>query len=141
MFKETYKGNIRPLNGSSMWAKTPYTKPLPPLARRMPGRPKTKRRRHVTEDNGGYKRLKTFGGTKICTNCWEQGHNKRTCKNPQKPKPPKVKKKMGRPLKTSHTETSSQRPTTGRISQTKVYFVFFFFLLICCFIALHFVTY
>ncbi|KAL4562655.1 hypothetical protein LXL04_026683 [Taraxacum kok-saghyz] len=101
MFVQTYRGNIKPLNGSSMWPKTNYTKPLPPIAKRMPGRPKVKRRRHVTEDDGVYKRVTARGGTKICTNCWEQGHNKRSCKNPQKPPPPKVKKKMGRPFKTS----------------------------------------
>ena len=101
MFVQTYRGNIRPLNGSSMWPKTNYTKPLPPIAKRMPGRPKVKRRKHVTEDDGGYKRLRARGGTKICTNYWEQYRNKRTCKNPQKPPPPKVKKKMGRPFKTA----------------------------------------
>ena len=97
MFVQTYRGNIRPLNGSSMWPKTNYTKPLPPITKRMPGRPKVKRRRHVTEDDGGYKRVRARGGTKLCTNCWD---NKRSCKNPQKPPPPKVKKKMGRPFKT-----------------------------------------
>lgn len=107
-FVETYKGNIRPLNGSSMWAKTPYTKPLPPMARRMPGRPKTKRRKHATEDDSGYKRVRASGGSIICRNCWEQGHNKRTCKNQTKPPPPKDNKKIGRPLKTSQHETGIQ---------------------------------
>nr|KAJ0213062.1 hypothetical protein LSAT_V11C400179330 [Lactuca sativa] len=48
-FAETYKGNMMSLNGSKMWAKTPFAKPLPPSSRRMPERPKTKRRKHVTE--------------------------------------------------------------------------------------------
>nr|KAJ0225030.1 hypothetical protein LSAT_V11C100038120 [Lactuca sativa] len=48
-FVETYKRNMRDLNGSKMWARTPYAKPLPPPARRMPGRPKTRRRKHVRE--------------------------------------------------------------------------------------------
>ncbi|KAL4586045.1 hypothetical protein LXL04_010676 [Taraxacum kok-saghyz] len=54
-FAETYIGNIRPLNGSNMWARAPYTKPFPPIVRRMPGRPKIRRRKHVTEeDKGGF---------------------------------------------------------------------------------------
>nr|KAJ0207769.1 hypothetical protein LSAT_V11C500254770 [Lactuca sativa] len=97
-FAETYKGNIRPLNGSRMWARTPYAKPLPPPARRMPGRPKTRRRKHITEKDGEYRKLKSVGGTKICQNCWEEGHNKRTCKNPTKPQPQQEKKRKGRPV-------------------------------------------
>lgn len=118
MFAHTYKGNIRPLNGCSMWAKTPYIRPLPPMARRMPGRPTTKRKRHVTEDDGGYTRLRATGGTTICKNCWESGHNKRTCKNPAKPPPPKEKKKMGRPLKTSQTETGTKTDTGIKAGET-----------------------
>ena len=94
-FADTYRGNIRPLNGSRMWARTPYAKPLPPPARRMPGRPKTNRMKHVIEKEGDYRKLRAVGGTKVCTNCWEKGHNKRTCKNSTRPKPPQEKKKMG----------------------------------------------
>ncbi|KAL4571792.1 hypothetical protein LXL04_018557 [Taraxacum kok-saghyz] len=113
-FAETYTGNIRPLNGSRMWAKSPYSKPLPPPARRMPGRPKTKRRRHVTENDGEYKKLRAVGGTKVCKNCWEQGHNKRTCKNPAKPEPPKEAKKMGRPVT---RDPASQKKKSKQPSQ------------------------
>nr|KAJ0209475.1 hypothetical protein LSAT_V11C400207590 [Lactuca sativa] len=56
-FVETYKGNI--INGSKMWVRKPYAKPLPPSSRRIPGRPKTKRTKHVTEKYGKYKRGKT----------------------------------------------------------------------------------
>ncbi|CAH1423187.1 unnamed protein product [Lactuca virosa] len=97
-FAETYRGNMRPLNGSKIWARKPYAKPLPPPARRMPGRPKTRRRKHVTEKDGEYKKIKSVGGTKICKNSSEEGHSKRTYKNPSKPQPPKEKKRKGRPL-------------------------------------------
>ncbi|KAL4581763.1 hypothetical protein LXL04_006291 [Taraxacum kok-saghyz] len=96
-FAETYRGNIKPLNGSKMWPRTPYTKPLPPPYRRMPGRPKTRRRKHVTEDDSEYKKVRAVAGTKICKNCWQEGHNKRTCKNATRPQPPKERKRMGRP--------------------------------------------
>ncbi|CAH1413266.1 unnamed protein product [Lactuca virosa] len=112
-FVETYKGNIRPLNGSKMWARTPYAKPLPSPARRMPGRPKTRRRKHVTEKNGEYRKIKSVGGTKICQNCWEEWHNKRTCKNPTKPQTPKEKKRKGRPV----TRDVAMKKTTASTSQ------------------------
>ncbi|CAI9278015.1 unnamed protein product [Lactuca saligna] len=112
-FAETYKGNIKPLNGSRMWARTPYAKPLPPPARRMPGRPKTRRRKHVTEKDGEYRKLKSVGGTKICQNCWEEGHNKRTCKNPTKPQPQHEKKRKGRLV----TRDVAMKKTTASTSQ------------------------
>ena len=111
-FAETYIGNIRPLNGSNMWARAPYTKPLPPIVRRMPGRPKVKRRKHVTEvDKGGYRRIRASGGTKICTNCWQKGHNKRTCKNPTTSQPTQLRKKMGRPRTRYREESTTSQPT------------------------------
>lgn len=59
-----------------MWVRKPYAKPLPPSSRRIPGRPKTKRTKHVTEKYGKYKRLMFVGGTKIYQNCWEEGDKK-----------------------------------------------------------------
>ncbi|CAI9265785.1 unnamed protein product [Lactuca saligna] len=56
-FAETYKGNMMPLNASKMSVRTPFAKPLPPPSRRMPERPKTKRRKHVIEKDGEYKKL------------------------------------------------------------------------------------
>ncbi|KAL4556354.1 hypothetical protein LXL04_039003 [Taraxacum kok-saghyz] len=103
-----------------MWAKSPYSKPLPPPARRMRGRPKIKRRRHVTENDGEYKKLRAVGGTKVCKNCWEQGHNKRTCKNPAKLEPPKESKKMGRPVtrdQPSQKKKSKHQPGQKQPSQ------------------------
>ncbi|KAL4567180.1 hypothetical protein LXL04_022755 [Taraxacum kok-saghyz] len=111
-FAETYIGNIRPLNGSNMWARAPYTKPLPPIVRRMQGRPKIRRRKHVTEvDKGGYKRIRASGGTKICTNYWQKGHNKRTCKNPTTSQPTQLRKKMGRPRTRYREESTNSQPT------------------------------
>ncbi|CAH1417771.1 unnamed protein product [Lactuca virosa] len=48
-YMATYQSNILPVNGSNLWEETGYTKPLPPTARRMPRRPRVKRRRHVSE--------------------------------------------------------------------------------------------
>nr|KAJ0218511.1 hypothetical protein LSAT_V11C300127550 [Lactuca sativa] len=42
-YKATYDQNILPVNGSNLWEERSYTKPLPPIEGRMPGRPRTKR--------------------------------------------------------------------------------------------------
>nr|KAJ0195375.1 hypothetical protein LSAT_V11C700387360 [Lactuca sativa] len=51
-FLKCYSANISPVNGSNLWPQTEYIKPLPPVSRRMPGRPKVNRRRHVSENDG-----------------------------------------------------------------------------------------
>ncbi|CAI9287909.1 unnamed protein product [Lactuca saligna] len=47
-FLATYESNILPVNGSNMWEPTPYTKPLPPIERRMLGRSCMKSKSHVS---------------------------------------------------------------------------------------------
>ena len=53
-FLSCYETNIKPVNGSNMWEETPFLKSLPPLVRRMPGRPKTKRKRHRSEQTSKF---------------------------------------------------------------------------------------
>ncbi|CAH1445459.1 unnamed protein product [Lactuca virosa] len=65
-FLATYNSNILPINDNNMWEPTPYTKPLPPVERRMPRRPCMKRKRHVSEheDRGStsvYEEGESFG--------------------------------------------------------------------------------
>nr|KAJ0196765.1 hypothetical protein LSAT_V11C700369240 [Lactuca sativa] len=45
----TYNQNIQPIGGSILWSMTDIIKPLPPLVRRMPGRPKLKRVKYASE--------------------------------------------------------------------------------------------
>ena len=92
-----YTTNILPVNGSNMWARTTYTKPLPPLIRRMPGIPKSKRKRHVTEDNSKFPSVRaTVNRTNKCSRCLGMGHNMKSCKNEQVSKDPKPPRKSGR---------------------------------------------
>ncbi|CAI9273834.1 unnamed protein product [Lactuca saligna] len=53
-YMAAYQSNILPVNGSNLWEETGYTNPLPPTARRMPGRPSVKRRRHISEHEDKY---------------------------------------------------------------------------------------
>ncbi|PWA39335.1 hypothetical protein CTI12_AA572830 [Artemisia annua] len=81
---EAYQYSIRPVPGSRHWKPTSFPKPLPPVERKMPGRPRKKRIRHPTENVHGVSRR---GRVMHCHKCWEAGHNKKTCTNPERPKP------------------------------------------------------
>ncbi|CAN1223433.1 hypothetical protein LINPERPRIM_LOCUS2066, partial [Linum perenne] len=90
-----------PLNGHTFWTPSQYDPILPPLVRRMPGRPKKNRIRAVEEKEDGVRRRKRrytneallardkkdnmkmsrVGRIMICTSCHKEGHNKRTCTN------------------------------------------------------------
>ncbi|CAI9281539.1 unnamed protein product [Lactuca saligna] len=65
-YKATYDQNIHPVNGSILWEETSYTKPLPPIERRMPGRPRVKRRRHVSENQDKCSQVSSKGRTIQC---------------------------------------------------------------------------
>nr|KAJ0214871.1 hypothetical protein LSAT_V11C300132940 [Lactuca sativa] len=51
-FRKAYNYRIAPMNSSDMWPETNYTPPLPPINRRMPGRPAAKRKKSTTENTG-----------------------------------------------------------------------------------------
>lgn len=102
-FKSSYSTFLQPLNGSNLWPTTSYDKPLPPVSRRMPGRPAVNRKRHATEKDSKSRR------TVKCNNCQEYGHNKKSCKNPQKEAEPIPKRKKGRPT-VEKMESTSKRP-------------------------------
>nr|KAJ0209517.1 hypothetical protein LSAT_V11C400185950 [Lactuca sativa] len=97
-FIETYRDTMLPINGSNMWPYTEYLKPLPPLLRRMSGRPKTKRRRHASEcqDSKFPTQKSKVSSIVRCGKCMELGHNKLSCKNGEGPSDPVPKRKNGR---------------------------------------------
>nr|KAJ0195723.1 hypothetical protein LSAT_V11C700376270 [Lactuca sativa] len=99
-FRQLHLANIELVNGSNLWAQTEYIKPLPPMSRRMPGRPATKRKRHASEKDNKFSTTNMkVARTTRCGNCLEYGHNKRTCKNERKQYVPPPPKKTGRPRK------------------------------------------
>ncbi|GJX00777.1 (R)-mandelonitrile lyase-like protein [Tanacetum coccineum] len=62
------------------WPTTNYQKPLPPIARRMPGRPPTKRKRDASEGNDrNWNRRSRVGRIIHCKKCGEEGHNRASC--------------------------------------------------------------
>ncbi|GJX46318.1 calcium/proton exchanger [Tanacetum coccineum] len=92
---ESYHNSIRiaKVGGSAMWPNTREDPPLLPVQRKMPGRPRKLRIKHVTKRGNVISRS---GKQMTCQVCWQKGHNKKTCKNEPQPKPTKEKKKPGR---------------------------------------------
>ncbi|GJW25672.1 splicing factor [Tanacetum coccineum] len=81
---EAYQHSIRPVPGSKLWKPVDFPKPLPPIERKMPRRPRKVRIRHPTENDHEISRRRRV---MHCHKCWEVGHNKSTCTNPKIPKP------------------------------------------------------
>ncbi|CAH1414959.1 unnamed protein product [Lactuca virosa] len=77
VYTNTYKYLIQGMNGSNMWPPTDFIPPLPPMKRRMPGRPKCLRQ-----------------GKKYHAACKNVGHNKVTF--PQAERPQVQKPEVGR---------------------------------------------
>ncbi|KAL4572632.1 hypothetical protein LXL04_019412 [Taraxacum kok-saghyz] len=108
----TYTTNILHVNGSNIWAHTAYTKHLPPLIRRMSGRPKSKRKRHATEDKSKFPSVRaTVNRTNKCSRCLGMGHNMKSCKNEQVSKDPKPPRKSGRPRR------EGEGPSTSKVKK------------------------
>ncbi|GKD49671.1 hypothetical protein Tco_1278647, partial [Tanacetum coccineum] len=89
-----YQFSIKPVFGSNMWKRTSDVPPLPPLVRTMPGRPQKARIKAPGETCSSH--TSRVGRTMTCTNCWQKGHNKASCKADPIPKPTVEKKQPGR---------------------------------------------
>ncbi|GJU71527.1 hypothetical protein Tco_1262932 [Tanacetum coccineum] len=61
-----------------MWKRTSDVPPLPPLVRTMPGRPQKARIKAPGETCSSH--TSRVGRTMTCTNCWQKGHNKASCR-------------------------------------------------------------
>ncbi|GJU22648.1 (R)-mandelonitrile lyase-like protein [Tanacetum coccineum] len=65
MFVAAYNHYIEGMNGMGQWPTTQYQKPLPPIKRRMPGRPPHKRQMDASEGDGNRTKGSSdpFGGS------------------------------------------------------------------------------
>ncbi|KAL6564263.1 hypothetical protein OROMI_015713 [Orobanche minor] len=112
VYKKAYSFGLPAINGERMWPKVVGNLVEPPLIRKMPGRPKKKRRRDQDEkDPQNPHRLRKVGVQMTCQRCFQIGQNSRSCKNEAVQKPHKEPGKIGRPRKHLSTESSSRRPT------------------------------
>jgi hypothetical protein len=77
-FKKTYAHCLQPVEGMTSWPVSDREKLKAPGYVRMPGRPKTERRREATEPPKG-SRMSKVGTVIRCTKCKQTGHNRTSC--------------------------------------------------------------
>ncbi|XP_075110256.1 uncharacterized protein LOC142181256 [Nicotiana tabacum] len=95
-FKKAYSGTIIPIPDQSQWEIAPGDPILPPEASdNKPGRPRKSRKKGIDEPINPNK-VRKFDYPHECSNCHEIGHNKKTCKNPSKPRQKRIVQNNGR---------------------------------------------
>ncbi|KAL2485962.1 MuDR family transposase [Abeliophyllum distichum] len=82
-YLRTYSPSICPMTSPELWP-NPGQHPLaPPPIKKMPGRPKKARRREPDEVQSSSSKVRRTGMKMRCRKCGKEGHNKRSCKQPQ----------------------------------------------------------
>ncbi|RYR79600.1 hypothetical protein Ahy_A01g004410 [Arachis hypogaea] len=105
--------HVYPVNGPKLWTKTPFDDVLPPVYRKLIGRPKSKRNKIANEHQtrGGVSKK---GKNQKCRYCFVTGHNKRTC--PKKHKV--VASATVKPIHVNKVAGSISRRSSRGISST-----------------------
>ncbi|WVZ10489.1 hypothetical protein V8G54_015019 [Vigna mungo] len=80
-YEEMYTSIIYLINGNNMWEVTQYPDIMPPSRRKLPDRPKKKRRLEQWELKKDSTRMTKGGLVNRCSKCREMGHNKNRCPN------------------------------------------------------------
>jgi hypothetical protein len=123
-FRSTYSHVLQPIEGPGSWPISDMPKPDPPAYVKMPGRPKTERRREEWEQPKGTK-LSRVGIKMRCRLCGKDDHNARRCpKNPEAGKKVNAhikrdKAKNKRAAESAQAAASSPKrtkSTSGRVS-------------------------
>ena len=78
-FKRTYAHCLQPVNGMDCWPISPRPRPEAPGYVKIPGRPRTERRKEETEKKVSKTRLPKTGTLIRCGKCKGVGHNRTTC--------------------------------------------------------------
>ncbi|WVY90816.1 hypothetical protein V8G54_036330 [Vigna mungo] len=78
-YDETYASIIFPVNGQHLWERTACPDFLPPFKRKLPGRPKKKRRFESWELKRDETQMTKGGHRKKCNICRVVGHNINQC--------------------------------------------------------------
>ncbi|XP_047159356.1 uncharacterized protein LOC124829828 [Vigna umbellata] len=78
-YEETYASMIYPVNGKLLWERTSYDDVLPPILRKLPGRPKKKRKLEAWELTKDVTQMIVGGHRKKCTIYRQVGHNRKNC--------------------------------------------------------------
>jgi len=78
-YEEIYNSIIYPVNGNLFWERTEFPDVLPPRKKRLPGRPKKKRRLKGWELKKDNTQMRNGGHRKRCSVCRQFGHKRNTC--------------------------------------------------------------
>jgi len=78
-YAEVYNSIIYPVDGEQVWDKTEMPYIVPPPTKKMPGRPKKKRRLEAWEVMKNKSQLGQTGLKKKCGICHKLGHNRKSC--------------------------------------------------------------
>ena len=80
MYLRAYQFTINPVRGRRFWPISEEGQLMPPISKRMPGRPSKKRRREPLEGKGkSTVKISRQGRVFKCGICHGEGHNKRCC--------------------------------------------------------------
>jgi hypothetical protein len=119
-YLRTYAHVLQPIEGPGNWSISDMLRPVPPHYVKMPGRPKTERRREEGEQPKG-KKLSRVGIKMRCRLCGQDDHNARRC-----PKNPKAGKKVNAHIKRAKTKNRREAesaqdaaPSSKRNKSTK----------------------
>ncbi|KAL5727700.1 hypothetical protein ACHQM5_000865 [Ranunculus cassubicifolius] len=135
-YKKSYGFFLQPLNGEKLWSKQSGMHILPPIDKRMPGRPKKNRRKDPNEESKKSKANSTEisrkGRVMHCTRCTLPGHNAKSCKVPDAQLPQKTNmpgSKRGRYympgvdisgiIKSQATTSTAATKSSGRSTQER----------------------
>lgn len=89
---KTYTYGLPPLNGEKLWPAAEGYPVQPPLAKKIPGRPKKNRKKNPCEsDPSNPTKFRKTGVKMTCGKCKQVGHNQRKCKNEAMAPVPKPK--------------------------------------------------
>ena len=119
-FLSCYQWMVNPLPSHEQWPKTPYDPIKPPKFTKKVGKRKKARKREAGEPINAF-RVSKKGTAMKCGNCFQWGHNQRTCKAPDNPnKKAYKKKKKGQ---SGQSSTSGAKGSKKLSVNFKYYFV------------------
>ncbi|KAL3529642.1 hypothetical protein ACH5RR_008964 [Cinchona calisaya] len=115
-YKQTYAEVIIPIPDPNLWINSNGHPTDPPILRKRPGRPKNLRKKsvdEVLEQKESTQRVTRKGHTYTCSNCLQQGHNAKGCKNPEHPNKKKKNPVQDQGNRGTETTEPSQTPLAG----------------------------
>jgi len=78
-YEEIYNSIVLVVNGHLFWETTAFHDVLPPLKRRLPRKPKKRRRLEAWELEKDNTQMRSGGHRKICSVCRALGHKRNNC--------------------------------------------------------------